>query len=34
MLRVVEEAEDFSHTLAIDEINRHDILGAQAAGIA
>jgi hypothetical protein len=26
MLRVVEETIDFAHTLAIDEINRHDIL--------
>src|SRR5229473_5404326 len=34
MLRVVEEAVDFAHTLAIDQINRHDILCRQAAGVA
>src|SRR5216684_4207794 len=34
MLRVVEETVDFAHTLAIDQINRHDILCPQAAGVA
>src|SRR5216684_3529196 len=34
MVRVVEETVDFAHTLAIDKINRHDILCPQAAAVA
>ena len=34
MLRVIEETVDFAHTVAVDEINRHDILCPQAAGVA
>ena len=34
MLRVVEEAIDFADTVAIDEIDRRDLLRAQATGIA
>ena len=34
MLRVMEETIDFAHTIAIDQINRHDIFCPQAAGVA
>src|ERR1700735_1750713 len=34
MLRVVEEAEDFAHTVAIDESGRHTVLRGQAASVA
>src|ERR1700730_6135184 len=34
MPRVMEETIDFAHTVAIDQIDRHDILCPQAAGVA